>query len=65
VIKADSATVAYGSQTFNLSNNDGVDFKSYPMPAGYTLGSIEFTNTYYYIMGFNTAGDRKIFRAAR
>jgi len=65
VIKADSATVAYGSQTFNLSSNDGVNFKSYPMPAGYTLGGIEFTNNYYYIMGFNTAGDRKIFRAAR
>lgn len=65
VIKADSATVTYGSKTFNLSINDGVDFKSYPLPAGYTLGGIEITPSYYYIMGFNTTGDRKIFRAAR
>jgi len=65
VIKADSATVTYGSQTFNLSINDGVDFKSYPMPPGYTLGGIEITPSYYYVMGYNTAGDHKIFRAVR
>lgn len=65
VIKTDSATVTYGSKTFNLSINDGVDFKSYPLPTGYTLGGIEITSSYYYIMGFTTAGDRKIFRAAR
>jgi hypothetical protein len=65
VVKADSATVVYGNQTFNLSINDGTNFKSYPMPDGYTLGGIEITNTYYYIMGFNAAGDRKMFRAVR
>lgn len=65
VVKTNKEQIAYGSRSFNLSTNEGVTFKSYPMPAGYVLGGIEITDSYYYINCTSPSGASKIFRSAR
>jgi hypothetical protein len=63
VVKTNNSYVGYGSSTFNLSTNDGVTFKSFALPAGYTLGGIEF-GSFIYISAYNAAGSHKIFRSS-
>jgi hypothetical protein len=63
VVKTAGLRVAYGSSTFNLSTNDGTTFKSFALPAGYTLGGIEL-GPWIYISAYNASGAHKIFRSS-
>lgn len=65
VVKTAGDAVAYGTSFFNLSLNNGDTFTKYAIPAGYSLGGIVITPSYYYISAYNTAGAHKIFRATR
>ena len=65
VVKTNKEQIAYGSRSFNLSTNEGVTFKSYPLPAGYILGGIEITDSYYYINCISASGTGKILRSPR
>lgn len=65
VVKTNKEQIAYGSRSFNLSTNEGVTFKSYPIPTGYVLGGIEITDGYYYINCTDPSGASKIFRSIR
>ncbi|SDI36317.1 IPT/TIG domain-containing protein [Mucilaginibacter gossypii] len=63
VVKTFGVNVAYGSQTFNLSTNDGTTFKSFALPQGYSyLGGIEL-GSYIYITVTNLSGTH-IFRSS-
>jgi hypothetical protein len=49
-VKTSNDQVMYGASSFNISKDDGATWKKYEIPAGYSIGGIEKTEDFYYII---------------